>query len=261
MFWEEANQIVRESGDVFWLHNLAFEAIRRGAYDEALTLSLECLCRYRELGASDGIALELNNAGWMAFLLGDIARSRPLIEESISIHRSIPRRKVQLASSTHSLGEVLRVSGDLHGARALLEQSLALSTELGIKLLRVPALLSLAEVARHENDLESAKRLVKEAVEEVKASMKSNGWPMHCTAVAAAEGDHERAARLLGAAEAQRVSLNQKIPPVYVSTHQREVDALRSALETERFEGAWAEGRAMSADRATEYALGQRSEG
>ncbi|MBW3588796.1 MAG: tetratricopeptide repeat protein [Actinobacteria bacterium] len=263
VLWEEASQIVRESGDVFWLNHLASEANRRGAYDEALTLFLECLSRYRELGATDGIALELNNAGWLAFLQGDLERSRSLLEEAISIHRNNPRRKVHLASSTHSLGEVLRVSGDLDGARALLEQSLTLSTELGIKFQRVAALLSLAEVARHENDLEAAKRLVKEAVEEVQGSQEIR-WRADalygCGLVAAAEGDRLRAARLLGAAEAQRISLNQKIPPVYVSTYQREVDALRSALDPEQFEKAWADGRAMAADRATEYALTSAAE-
>jgi tetratricopeptide (TPR) repeat protein len=259
-FWEEASRIVREAGDVFWLHNLGYMAGERGDYETCLSLFQECLARYRELGAADGVGFELNNAGWVTYLLGDTSAARPLIEESISIHRSGAPRKTFLAASTHSLGEVLRALGDLDGARPLLEESLSLSKELGIKLFVVTALFSLGEMARAEKDLRGAMSLLAEGLrvahEAVETQLVSEGLE-RMGGLAAAESHFRRAARLFGAAEALRESMHKPMPPVRVPEYERAVAAVRSGLEPGGFEESWADGRSMTPDEIFEYALGQ----
>ena len=65
-------------------------------------------------------------------------------------------------------------------------------------------------------------------------------------ALARAEGDAQRAARLFGAAAAVREAIGSPLPPVDRPWYEREVDATREALGEKGYTTAWAEGRAMT---------------
>jgi hypothetical protein len=70
-----------------------------------------------------------------------------------------------------------------------------------------------------------------------------------------AQGQSERAARLFGALEAHRETVGA--PPVAAerAEYHRSVAGARTALGEEAFAAAWAEGRAMTLEQATAYAL------
>jgi hypothetical protein len=70
----------------------------------------------------------------------------------------------------------------------------------------------------------------------------------------------ERAARLLGAAEAVCADLGTALPVAIAEEYGRTVRGARSALGEEAFAAAWAEGRAMSLDDAIRYALDEHCE-
>src|SRR5699024_2169234 len=72
-------------------------------------------------------------------------------------------------------------------------------------------------------------------------------------------GDHRRAARLFGAAQAIRERTGQVRFKTYDADYERSVAALRQAMGGEDFETGWAEGAASSADEAISYA--QRGRG
>jgi hypothetical protein len=74
-------------------------------------------------------------------------------------------------------------------------------------------------------------------------------------AVAVAQAQSERAARLFGAAEGGRDAIGAPLPPAERSEHDRSVAAARAALGDEAFAAAWAEGRTMTFERAIAYAL------
>jgi len=79
--------------------------------------------------------------------------------------------------------------------------------------------------------------------------------------VAARQGNPGRAARLFGAAEALREKTGA-VPafPATQALYERDLASVRAQLDTETFEAAWVEGRAMSTEQAVEYALeGQTS--
>jgi hypothetical protein len=63
------------------------------------------------------------------------------------------------------------------------------------------------------------------------------------------------AARLFGAAEALRAAIGSPIPPIERAEYERAVAASRTALGEAAFAAAWAEGRAMTLERAVEFAL------
>jgi hypothetical protein len=72
---------------------------------------------------------------------------------------------------------------------------------------------------------------------------------------AAGLGDVDRAARLLGAAEAMRERLGATVPGLLRKEHDARVAQTRQALGEDAFAAAWAQGRMMSADEAIAYAL------
>ena len=75
--------------------------------------------------------------------------------------------------------------------------------------------------------------------------------------LSAMRGELVRAARLWGAAEAQREQMGMALSrfDLAASRYEQDLTAVRSALEEPTFEAAWAEGRAMSPEEAIEYAL------
>jgi hypothetical protein len=74
-------------------------------------------------------------------------------------------------------------------------------------------------------------------------------------ALAAAQAQPERAARLFGTAEGLREAMGAPLPPAERAEHDRSVAAVRTTLGEEAFAAAWAEGRAMSRDQAVAFAL------
>jgi hypothetical protein len=81
--------------------------------------------------------------------------------------------------------------------------------------------------------------------------------------VAGTQGEAERCARLIGAAEGLHEAVGV---PVYVyyelhrSPHEHIISASRSHLGEEAFEEARAEGRAMTFEQAVAYALDRRDD-
>jgi hypothetical protein len=69
------------------------------------------------------------------------------------------------------------------------------------------------------------------------------------------EGEHEQAARLMGAAQALRDSIFAVIEPLNRSTYERWMAQVRANLDEATFTAAWAEGRLMTLEQAIEYAL------
>lgn len=71
-------------------------------------------------------------------------------------------------------------------------------------------------------------------------------------ALAAAEGQFVRAARLLAATDAHRKAEGIPLAFAHRSDYDRPVATIRAGLNEEAFEAAWAEGRAMTLEEAIE---------
>ena len=67
----------------------------------------------------------------------------------------------------------------------------------------------------------------------------------------------ERAARLLGTAEALRQSGGVPIFPYQIADYERTLKLLRTQVNEATFAAYWAEGRAMNVKQAVQYALGE----
>jgi non-specific serine/threonine protein kinase len=140
-----------------------------------------------------------------------------LYEESLAIMRKLGDRR-SIATSLNSLGGVARLEGKYELARSQYEQSLAINRELGDR----------SGVAK---SLEGFAGL------------------------AAAQGQAVRAMQLAGAAATLRASVSVRRSPLQEEQLRRSLQPARQALTGHASAMAWAEGQAMSAERAVAYAL------
>ncbi len=68
--------------------------------------------------------------------------------------------------------------------------------------------------------------------------------------VISAEGQPDRATRLLGMAEALFEAIGAPLPPHCRPAHERTLEAIRARLDRENLAAAWAEGRSMTPEQA-----------
>jgi hypothetical protein len=108
--------------------------------------------------------------------------------------------------------------GDYAAARGLIGESLALNRELGLKGDIASTLVGLARVS-------------------------------------SAEGQPERAARLLGAAATLPDAIDVLPPPNERPDYEHTVATTRAQLDEQVWAAAWAEGKALSLEQAIAYAL------
>jgi hypothetical protein len=74
-------------------------------------------------------------------------------------------------------------------------------------------------------------------------------------AVAMAQGQTEKAARLFGAGAALRASIRSVIDPADQPAYKSKIRSLRRKLGKQRFTKTWDEGHALALEQAVAYAL------
>jgi non-specific serine/threonine protein kinase len=150
--------------------------------------------------------------------------------------------------------------GDRERARRLAERSLSLGRELGSRETASVALPTMASIARADGDLERARRLLGEGLifsAEIGDGTNVSYYLEGLAAISASEGDPERAAQLWGAAEAilEKIEVISYPHAADRSLNEEQLAAAREDLDRRSWEGAWAEGRAMTIEEAVAYAL------
>ena len=132
--------------------------------------------RWLERALAAGKAVEasvrakaLNAAGILAYLQDDLTQAEALCSESLALFRELAARspgdstfKGGIASSLIRLGQVAKAKHNYPRARVLLEESLALSKEVGDKRSIADALLLLARAAINQGDYSEARSMLGE---------------------------------------------------------------------------------------------------
>jgi len=162
---------------------------------------------------------------------------------------------------------VAREQGDYATARTRFEESLTLQRELGDKNGIAHSLFSLATVAYRQGDNARARALLEEGLElfhrvaDLAHLAMTLAMLARLASVGGAEGQLERAARLLGAVQALCEVGGMPLPWIR-SDYERPVvhDQMDEAAYAAAFPAAWAAGRAMSLKQAIAYALEEASD-
>jgi tetratricopeptide (TPR) repeat protein len=231
-------------------HNLAgFMPFWMGEDDRATEL----------FGRGLEIGRELEDAPMMSQALGGLARVA--LRSDVTEGRRLAADEAGRSNALHLLGVGAQIAGDLEDARGWMTQRLALVREGGNQFLVASEAGNLSMVERQLGHLDEAEALVREALEISVRIGDQFMRPFALTgfaAIATDRGQFERAATLVGAAEANMEAQGMAWPPDERPHYERMLAVLPEAMGSAEFERARLAGHAMAGSKAVEYALGGR---
>ncbi|MCV7411522.1 LuxR family transcriptional regulator [Mycobacterium florentinum] len=168
-----------------------------------------------------------------------------------------PLREVFIRS-TNAIAHAALASGDVAKARRWADENVAMTP--GWQ--RLPALVIRAYIAEAQGERGQAERDVHEALtiaDRTQAYLHVDD-ALECLArLAVDDGNHQHAARLMGAAEPMRQRMTHARFPMYQADYDTALDTVREALGQKDFDAVWAEGAALTTEEAIAYA--QRGRG
>ena len=239
------------------LHGAGTLAYVQGEYAAAHLRYQEALAVRRQLRDPWGSSETLSNLGLLVYGQGDYDQAQQYYEEALALRQEL-NDQWGVGHVSSYLGMVVHRRGDYPRARALLEQSLALFRGMGRGNAIAGVLTSLGEVRLYWGDVAERGRRTPRAWRSARRSGQKRCIAVclaGLAAVADAQGDPVRAARLFGSAEALREAIGAQLQPVDRGEYDRQVAAVRAHLEAAAGDRAWAEGRALPMDQAIAYAL------
>jgi len=240
------------------LHSLGRLALAHGDATTALRATEESLAIARGQGNQSVLIPEaLHQLGWIHHWQGDAERARSALEESLARTQGLGDER-QVADILSDLADLLRLQGDRARARDLYRQSLVLTTKLDDPTGTAANEASLGQILLAEGDLVQAEPLLKGALITYK-SLHNRLSAVVCIAglgVVAAHRHHPlRAVRLLAAADGLLTSMNTQMDPADRVDFERSLQLASSELSQVAFSFAWAEGRTLSLEQATDAAF------
>jgi predicted ATPase/class 3 adenylate cyclase len=240
------------------LWSLGSTQVLAGDHESALPFLLESASLLRSVGDKWELIGPLIYLGDIKNGLGEYEAARVAVREALILSQEVGDRW-RVGFCLDSLGETALAEGDNAQARAFFEESLAVCREMGNSRRIAYELRNLGHAVRLQGKLEEARDCYEESLTlYLQLEQKRNivytldGFAR----LFAVLGRAEHAARLFGAVEALRVPMNAPFPARERNDYDRSVAAARSALDSERFSAAWAEGSLLSLEQAIAYAIG-----
>ncbi|HZS92103.1 MAG TPA: tetratricopeptide repeat protein [Chloroflexota bacterium] len=262
---EESIALFRALGDKRWLayalQSLPM-AIDHPRADDSVEESLRL---FEEVGDAWGTALALAALDIFALVRdGDpTGRGRARLEEALARWRELGD-DWGVAQVLNFLGDLARSQDDVAGATARYEESLASLRRQGLTG-TVPSLLhNLGYMALRQGDSRRALRLFRESLALFRDQGDQRGIADCLDGLAGVLGamkQPERAARLLGAAEALRGAIGATVWPANEADYSRSLATVRGQLDEAALATAWASGRALPVERAVAEVLPEDAAG
>jgi predicted ATPase len=216
----------------------------RGNYERGERYLSESLVLYRQVGDQRGVVALLSQLSSIEIQRSDYRRAAAYLDEALPIIQKL-QRKTATAISTNLLGRALLGQGETDRAIALFHQALdifhAQDAQSGIAwtLLNLGlAQLQAGAPAAATAEFQECVRVYQEL--ESYGGMLAALWGL--AAAVCAQGQHERAVRLLAAAE-QLHGAGGQMPSNYeLEMHQQTIDLTKAALDERAWQAAWAAG-------------------
>ena len=180
-----------------------------------------------------------------------------LVKQSLEIFRKLDDLP-GMAHDLNVLGELSRTIGDHEAAQRYYEESLQIEQQTGNRFDQAEKYLNFSYIAYHRNQYQLAVELLQQALVIFKEFGTSYGLITSLAVLAGPTnglGDHERAARMLGAADAACESLSYQYQPADQFEIDRYETSTCQALGEEAYRAAWQVGYEMSLEEAIEFAL------
>jgi tetratricopeptide (TPR) repeat protein len=237
------------------LNACASIAMEAGAIADVGALAEESGRLYEQLGDNLGMARSRTIQAWAREGAGELDEARRLHEEAIALtRRTGDAWRLQVA--LNNLGNFYLGSAEFTEAAQVLEEALELSPAIRFPGSRARVLENLGYARLGQVDLAGAESCFFEALTLLEASGETRATDslLGLAAVAAARDQWERSARLLGAVEEVLEATGRRLVGPEQRVHEATIAAVRRQLG-ERAAAVSAEGRALEADAAIEYAL------
>jgi ATP/maltotriose-dependent transcriptional regulator MalT len=197
--------------------------------------------------AAGDVPAEVSALCWLARIAarrGDYARSAELSAEARTMARDSGDWQLE-QWPLHILASMARLTGDVEGARKLFAESISLNERLGAMRVAAGERHNLGYVELHAGNIARGRELLLAARDESVRNDYTSLLPATAIAiavVAAVDGDHERAAELLGAADLLHETAGIVPDPDDAFERQTLQDRLIGALGKDRFESEHARG-------------------
>ena len=229
----------------------------QGDGDRARQMHETALDLARELGDERAEAFSLNAIGSHPFDEGNYEQAEEIFEQA----RALALRAGDLrtaAMARHNTAEAALHRKQYSKASERYEESIRMLRDLDDQWLLVGSLHGLAQVALHQGDRERAADTLRDSVQ-LTAEVGENFWLAESieglAAVAEDAGEPVRAVRLLAAADALRRRIVAPVQGGEQPEYELLLAALRTQLDHEAFDSAWAEGRQLTVKQAIDEAL------
>jgi predicted ATPase/class 3 adenylate cyclase len=215
------------------------------------------LAIWRELGDREQEARELNSLGATHLNLGDLDAARASLEQSAEISREIGS-DARLAAALTNLGEVEIAAGNLGRASNVLREALELDDKRGDLFGAAIDRQALAMLSLRAGRSAEAGDLLSSSLDYVVSSgdaeFLANTLELSAC-ITADRGDHLRAARLAGAAEAIRQQAGMPIPQADIALLERFLAPARASVAPGEWDAGLAAGRAFAQQEAVAFLL------
>ncbi len=221
---------------VFWV----------GRYDLAQRRFTSSLASAERLADGSLQALALAGLARVA-LTTDVDEAVRLLRHAAAVTDGLADSDPGRSSALHVLGVALQMSGDLEGAREVMSARLSMGRATGDQVVVWSESANLSMVERRLGNLERAEELALQAlrIDAARGDEMSIAWTFNgLAAVTAARGYHERAATLVGMAEAMLERAGGEWPPDEREQHDETLERVTAALRP----GVLADARARGAE-------------
>jgi tetratricopeptide (TPR) repeat protein len=242
------------------LYVVALLSFLRGEPDRAGSAAAEGVATARKAGDDEILAYALGMHGLAALSRGEIDTAEAVLPEALSLFRELGDPH-SISSGLYGLANLALARGEREEAMRLIGEAETLSRESGNLSMLATCLGTQAISTRLEGDDVRTAKLLRESVE-IAGMLRDDYNIVFCASglagVAAREGRPERAARLFGVADALSEKTGAGVSwSVLRNLNERDLAVTREMLDSEAFEAAWAEGRAMTLEEAVAYALSE----
>ena len=202
-------------------------------------------------------ALALTGLARLALRSHDFDNARRLCREALSVTEGTDDQSGR-SSAMHVLGVAAQMAGDLIEAREVMSRRIALAREMGNVATVSSESGNLSMVERQLGNLDTAEALAREAldIDFRRSDEMSIPWKVNAlAAVAKDRGDFNRAASLIGIADATMEASGGAWPPDELAHYEQTVAATSQAMGSAEFEKARTWGRSLTTTDGVRFAL------